>query len=271
MRSTSRPTWKIWIWAIAPGSADGPASTWPARWSSTGIAPPPRATTPKTSYDILEINYLRFVARAVSDPAVFRRLWRQALRRLFLHKGPLDLAARIALARTRAPVVYAEELSSRSPTAASASSPAGCRRRQAARSGRQSLRALPALPRRRGSHVQPDAPRRRRVRSGAGRLHRNPAPPPAEVLDICAEIVLVRRAGSHSLPFTGRPETVEEFASPAFRAALQQTVRKWSPAIAQLEFTQMAQYAPDCAPARTILVEHDVTFDLYAADCSRSR
>ena len=31
---------------------------------------------------ILEQNYLRFVARAVSDPAVFRRLWRQALLRL---------------------------------------------------------------------------------------------------------------------------------------------------------------------------------------------
>ena len=89
------------------------------------------------------------------------------------------------------------------------------------------------------------------------------APPPAEVLAICAEVVLVRRAGSHSLPFTGRPEVVEEFASLSFRAALQQTVRKWSPAIAQLEFTQLAQYAPDCAPARTILVEHDVTFDLY--------
>jgi glycosyltransferase involved in cell wall biosynthesis len=75
-------------------------------------------------------------------------------------------------------------------------------------------------------------------------------------------VVLVRRAGSHDLPFTGRPEVVEEFASPAFRAALQQTVRKWRPAVAQLEFTQLAQYAPDCAPARTILVEHDVTFDL---------
>jgi glycosyltransferase involved in cell wall biosynthesis len=55
---------------------------------------------------------------------------------------------------------------------------------------------------------------------------------------------------------------VEEFASSAFRAALQQTVRKWRPAVAQLEFTQLAQYAADCAPARTILVEHDVTFDL---------
>ena len=34
--------------------------------------------------------------------------------------------------------------------------------------------------------------------------------------------------------------------------------------IVQLEFTQMALYVPDCAPARTMLVEHDITYDLYA-------
>ena len=60
---------------------------------------------------ILEINYLRFVARAVSDSKVFRRLWAQALRRLFLRKGPLDRAAGIALrGGARAPVVYSEDL-----------------------------------------------------------------------------------------------------------------------------------------------------------------
>jgi glycosyltransferase involved in cell wall biosynthesis len=69
--------------------------------------------------------------------------------------------------------------------------------------------------------------------------------------------------GSHSVTSSRRPQVVEEFASDAFRAALRLAVRKWSPAIAQLEFTHMAQYAPDCAPARPILVEHDITFDLY--------
>jgi glycosyltransferase involved in cell wall biosynthesis len=87
--------------------------------------------------------------------------------------------------------------------------------------------------------------------------------PAAEARELCIETVLVRRAGSHSLPFSGRPDVVEEFAPPSFRAALKQTVRKWQPAIAQLEFTQMAQYADACAPAHTLLVEHDVTFDLY--------
>ena len=89
------------------------------------------------------------------------------------------------------------------------------------------------------------------------------ATPPRELLDITGEIVLVRRLGSHLRPTTDRPDVVEEFDSPAWRGALEQTVRKWKPAIAQLEFTQMAQYAAGCRPAKTILVEHDVTFDLY--------
>jgi glycosyltransferase involved in cell wall biosynthesis len=86
---------------------------------------------------------------------------------------------------------------------------------------------------------------------------------PSELLDICCEVVLVKRPGTHLLPSTSRPDIVEEFDSPAFHAALRQTVRKWKPAVAQLEFTQMAQYAADCAPAKTVLVEHDVTLDLY--------
>ena len=57
---------------------------------------------------------------------------------------------------------------------------------------------------------------------------------------------------------------VEEFDSHAFREALRQTVRKWRPGIVQLEFTQMAQYADACGSAKTVLVEHDVTLDLYA-------
>jgi glycosyltransferase involved in cell wall biosynthesis len=89
------------------------------------------------------------------------------------------------------------------------------------------------------------------------------APPAAELLDRFVEVVLVRRTGTHAAPSTGRPEVVEQFASASFRAALRETVSKWRPAIAQLEFTQMAQYAADCAPARPILVEHDITFDLY--------
>ena len=89
-------------------------------------------------------------------------------------------------------------------------------------------------------------------------------PVPRELREICTEIVTVRRAGTHALPSRGRPDTVEEFDTPAFHAALRQTIAKWKPGIVQLEFTQTALYVPDCAPACTILVEHDITYDLYA-------
>jgi glycosyltransferase involved in cell wall biosynthesis len=74
--------------------------------------------------------------------------------------------------------------------------------------------------------------------------------------------VLVRRHGSHYRRDTPLPDVVEEFASESFRATIKQTVRRWKPGVVQLEFTQMAQYADACRPAKTILVEHDITFDL---------
>jgi GT2 family glycosyltransferase/glycosyltransferase involved in cell wall biosynthesis len=92
----------------------------------------------------------------------------------------------------------------------------------------------------------------------------NLTPPPPELTEICCEVVMVRRRGTHALPSTDRPDTVEEFDSPAFHEALIQIVAKWQPQIAQLEFTQMAVYASDCRSARTVLVEHDITYDLYA-------
>lgn len=88
--------------------------------------------------------------------------------------------------------------------------------------------------------------------------------PPPELLDIFCQVVQVERTGSHRRPLTERPDTVEEFDVPAFHAALRATVARWRPAIVQLEYTRMAMYAPDCEPARTILVEHDVKVDLYA-------
>jgi GT2 family glycosyltransferase len=92
---------------------------------------------------------------------------------------------------------------------------------------------------------------------------------PAELTEICVEIVMVRRPGSHALPSTARPDTVEEFDSPTFHEALRLTTAKWRPQIAQLEFTQMAQYAADCQSERTILVEHDLSYDLYAQMLAR--
>ena len=94
---------------------------------------------------------------------------------------------------------------------------------------------------------------------------------PPELLLICAEVVVVQASGSHDRPLTDRPDAVEEFDRPEFHAVLKQTIRKWKPEIVQLEFTQLAAYAQDCEGAKTILVEHDITLDLYGQLLNYSR
>jgi glycosyltransferase involved in cell wall biosynthesis len=92
---------------------------------------------------------------------------------------------------------------------------------------------------------------------------------PRELRGLCMEVVAVHRPGTHAPPSRGRPDTVEEFDTSAFHAALRQTVAKWKPGVVQLEFTQMAVYAADATPAKTILVEHDITYDLFAQMLAR--
>ncbi|MEZ5351686.1 MAG: glycosyltransferase [Bryobacteraceae bacterium] len=237
-----------------------------------------RATTSRyysqTDLDrVLELNYLRFVAGSVASPAVFARLWKQAVDRLN-HRAarqepdPAAMAAlrqawRIALSPAP-PAIPNNEASFLALTNGDVAVFPG----RAPSTRPRLIVASPYIPFPL-SH------------GGAVRMYnlmRRAAPdfdqvllcfvdrldtPPQEVLDLCVEVVLVVREGDHLRPLTDRPDTVEEFDVPAFRAALRQTITKWNPAIVQLEFTQLALYAPDCAPARTILVEHDVTLDLY--------
>jgi glycosyltransferase involved in cell wall biosynthesis len=224
-----------------------------------------RYFTPEDLERILQRNYLRFLARAVSAPRVFRRLWNQSLvTQASRPESTLREAAAIALqggpaGRTE----HSEDLFLALCNGSVSVFPGR------ARSGKpRVLIASPYLPfpLSHGGAVRMYNLMRRAAADFDLVLvafTEQPAPPPRELLEICVEVVLVRRSGSHELPFTGRPEVVEEFDSPSFHAALRQTARKWRPAVAQLEFTQLAQYAADCAPARTILVEHDVTFDLY--------
>jgi glycosyltransferase involved in cell wall biosynthesis/GT2 family glycosyltransferase len=87
--------------------------------------------------------------------------------------------------------------------------------------------------------------------------------PAPELASLCAEIIEVKREGTHYRRNTNTPKVVEEFRSETFEAAIGWVNRRWQPQIAQLEFTQMAQYAAACKPAKTILVEHDITLDLY--------
>ena len=233
-----------------------------------------RYFSPESLDCILELNYLRFLARTIHDPRVFRRLWSEAVRRVnLLSVSHTPKASAVAALRA----AWQEPLwfSRRSAAAlddehilaigsGAVTIVPGC-----APLGRPVvLVATPYLPfpLAHGGAVRMYNLVRRAAQdfdlvlvSFSGEV-RDVAP---EVLEICCEVVLVQRSGTHLLPSTDRPDVVEEFDSPAFHAALRQTVRKWKPGVVQLEFTQMAQYAIDCAPAKTVLVEHDVTLDLY--------
>jgi GT2 family glycosyltransferase/glycosyltransferase involved in cell wall biosynthesis len=213
---------------------------------------------------MVEINYLRFLANAIASRAVFLRLWNLAIRRLHLLalERPLRAAPLIALgARREQPGRDEEEF------LALTNGDVAVFPGRAPERATRILVASPYLP---FPLSHGGAVRMFNLMSRAAHdvsqilisFCDELATPPDELLAICAEIVLVRRTGSHYRRSTGRPDTVEEFDSLSFHAAVRETVRKWQPALAQLEFTQMAQYARDCAPAKTLLIEHDITFDL---------
>jgi GT2 family glycosyltransferase len=140
---------------------------------------------------ILEINYLKFLARAVAGRAVFGRLWAQALSRLRRLRHPALLqAARIARAGGPAPRRASEEELLLALTGGSvACFPGGAKTRGSVVAGELSA-ALPE-----GSVLV--AP-----------VDELKTPPP-ELLAVCAEVVLVRRS-----------------APLAFRAALEQSRRR---------------------------------------------
>jgi GT2 family glycosyltransferase len=230
-----------------------------------------RATTSRYYSDkqlaaMLEVNYLRFLLSAVGDAALFGKMWSAAVQRLRLlaARDALAFASHAAWATPQSMRVDLPEAEFLALTTGDVAVFPG-----RARSGKPVIligSPYAPFPLSHGGAVRMFNLMRRAAADYdpvlicfATRLDT----PPGELLEICAEIVLVRMIGSHSRPSSDRPDVVEEFDSPAFHAALRQTVRKWRPALAQLEFTQMAQYAADCAPAPTVLVEHDITFDLY--------
>jgi hypothetical protein len=206
-----------------------------------------RATTSRYYTDaqlerILEVNYLKFLVRAVASPKLFRRLWRQATRRLRTGIRPalLRAATRIALGGGSPGVPeYSEEQILALTSGAVAVFPG-----QIASDRQRALIVSQYLP-----SLLPDG--------GVSQMYnlmqrvavdfdlvlvaftKRLATPPPEILALSTEVVLV----------------LEEPASAAFRAALHQTVRKWRPAVAHVQAPQMAQYAADCAPARTVLAD----------------
>ncbi len=97
-----------------------------------------------------------------------------------------------------------------------------------------------------------------------GRKLRSPTLRP--VLEFCARVVLVEKPRYREPRWsTLLPPEVHEFRSPAMRRALADERRAFGFELLQVEYTQLAAYAGD------VLVEHDVTFDLFAQILGRAR
>ena len=85
-------------------------------------------------------------------------------------------------------------------------------------------------------------------------------------LDFCARLVLVQKPRYREPRWsTLLPPEVHEFRSPAMRRALAEERRWFGYDLLQVEYTQLAEYGGD------ILVEHDVTFDLFTQILRRER
>ena len=228
-----------------------------------------RFFTPRQLDFFVERNYLRFLVHAVGSPGLFRRLWVDAIRRLQL-LGAADPGAKDALRAIpwigARPPAASGQLSETEILALGSGDIAAFPGR-APRHPDRILVASPYLP---FPLSHGGAVRIFNLMKQAARSHdlilmafcETLTSPPEELLAVCAEVVLVRRHGSHYRRDTERPDVVEEFESEAFRACLKQTAARWQPAAIQLEFTWMAQYAGAWPGAKTILVEHDITFDL---------
>jgi glycosyltransferase involved in cell wall biosynthesis len=88
----------------------------------------------------------------------------------------------------------------------------------------------------------------------------------AVLREFCARIVLVDKSRYREPRWsTLYPPEVHEFDSPAMRRALAHTRRDLGFDLLQVEYTQLAGYGGD------ILVEHDVTFDLFGQVLRRRR
>ena len=83
-------------------------------------------------------------------------------------------------------------------------------------------------------------------------------PETAPVVEFCARVVLVEKPRYHeSRGSTLLPPDVCEFRSSAMRRALAAERRAFGFDLLQVEYARLAPYGGD------VLVEHDVTFDLF--------
>ncbi|MBS1854750.1 MAG: MFS transporter [Acidobacteria bacterium] len=94
----------------------------------------------------------------------------------------------------------------------------------------------------------------------------DPHPALGDLPEFCARIVLVEKPRYREPRWsTLLPPEVHEYRSPAMRRALAEEKRAFGYEALQVEYTQLAEYPGD------ILVEHDVTFDLFRQIARRAR
>jgi glycosyltransferase involved in cell wall biosynthesis len=85
----------------------------------------------------------------------------------------------------------------------------------------------------------------------------------APVLEFCARVALAPKPRYREPRWcTLLPPEVHEFRSPAMRRALEEERRAFGYEALQVEYTQLAEYGAGFGNAA--LVEHDITFDLFA-------
>src|SRR5262249_51412526 len=88
----------------------------------------------------------------------------------------------------------------------------------------------------------------------------------APVLEFCARVVLVRKPRYREPRWSSvLPPEVHEFRSPAMRQALAEERRAFGFECLQVEYPQLAEYGGD------VLVEHDITFDLFGQVARKQR
>jgi len=88
----------------------------------------------------------------------------------------------------------------------------------------------------------------------------------APVLDFCGRVVLVEKPRYREPRWcTLLPPEVHEFRSPTMRRAIDEERRWFDYELLQVEYTQLAEYGGD------VLVEHDLTYDLFTQIARRER
>lgn len=202
---------------------------------------------------VLELNYLRFLARAVTYPPLFRALWREAMERLRLlsmeNPGLTEVlaAARNALRwverQNRAPDALPEDWILAIGSGDVAVFPGRPARGKPVTLILSSQSPNPAA---HGSAARLYD----WILSGCAdsdfvvvHLTDQWRPIPAELAHVATEIVLVRHPGA------------------AFHAAVRQSVRKWRPEIVRVESLEMERYAADCMNARIVFPNEETAPD----------